>query len=612
MNHVRLLSVLVLFTSPLATACAAEPALDGIWKLSYAASAELESNVCLIRLETRDGRLTGTLLASVPSRGTLTLERVHRDSEQVRLVLKGKAGETSFEGRPPPREGTVILGSYGDERHLDLARLTRTERTELGSADLIARQPLPPPLKKLKDMQGDLRAFSLKMLQAKDAQESTELAKEMAAARRAVQAGIPRAYAEVVARYPDSQAVFEAALNLLRTAGPTGASPEQVEGWALALTRAAEPYGRRWHQEVTLRAAELLGLSPAYAPLALSYAQRAAARMTAQDASSRQVRVLQALAAAQQRAGMTTEARQTEARLAKLEEALDKEYRSAFPPLKVATVASQSKKGNRAVVLELFTGVSCPFCESTYLAFEALRRAYAPGDLLLIQYHVPYFGPDPLANAAGRARWDYYAKAFSKEIRATPATLFNGRFEAIGGSHASHAKTNDDRYADARKKYNLSSEMIDEILETPAVSKVTAHAQRQGEKIAIRVEVRHSAAPGDTIRLRLVLVEDTVRYVGPNNLRFHHHVARSMPGGPEGVALKDKDSAHGFTVDLTELRDRSYRYLDDPAVRAHLLPNAYRPLHFENLHLIAFVQDDRSGKILQGCLAAVLDDTAGK
>jgi hypothetical protein len=375
-----------------------------------------------------------------------------------------------------------------------------------------------------------------------------------------------------------------------------------VENWARVVARAAEPYGRLWRHEVTLRCAELLGLSSNYGSFALAHAQRAEKLLTEDDDVQRRVRVLQALAAAQHRAGKLAEARQTESRLAKLEEARDKEYLVAAPPLKVVG-AGQARNGNRAVVLELFTGVQCPFCEVAYLVFDALRRTYDPRDLLLVQYHIG--GPNPLTNPESQARWDYYAKAFPAEVRSTPTHLFNGRFEPAAGGHASHGKKKEDRYVDAKKRYNTSSELIDGVLETSAAPKIAARADRQGDKISIRVEVRDLPAPADTMRLRLVLVEQVVRYVGGNNLRFHHHVARAMPGGVEGVALTQKDSEHVVAIDLQELRERYHQHLDTPAARSHLLPNGYRPLELEKLRLIAFVQDERTKEIVQGCLVEV-------
>src|SRR5262249_25273617 len=143
MIRFRSVLALSLFTVFGAPARADEPALDGNWKLSYALTAESESTGCLIRLETKNGVLTGRVLAFAPPRWETTVERISRDGDQVRLVLQGTAGEQTFEGRLPPQGGSIIPGSYGSERRLNLARLMRTEQTELAKTGLIARRVLP-------------------------------------------------------------------------------------------------------------------------------------------------------------------------------------------------------------------------------------------------------------------------------------------------------------------------------------------------------------------------------------------------------------------------------------------------------------------------------------
>ena len=100
-------------------------------------------------------------------------------------------------------------------------------------------------------------------------------------------------------------------------------------------------------------------------------------------------------------------------------------------------------------------------------------------------------------------------------------------------------------------------------------------------------------------RLRLLLVEETIRYVGPNRLRFHHNVVRSMIGGVEGFALKDKDSKHTATMDLEALRKSLKGYMADYDSNWRPFPNADRPLDLAHLRLIALVQDETTHEILQ-------------
>src|SRR5262249_47958733 len=140
--------------------------------------------------------------------------------------------------------------------------------------------------------------------------------------------------------------------------------------------------------------------------------------------------------------------------------------------------------------------------------------------LVLLQYHLHIPGPDPLTNADSEARWGYYGELFPNEARGVPTTLFNGKPEAGGGT-----------MANAEEKYKQYRQVIDPLLETSSSAKLSASAVKQGNKINIKVEVTDLKNPGGDVRLRLLLVEETIRYVGGNRVRFHHHVVRSMVGG---------------------------------------------------------------------------------
>src|SRR5262249_21930709 len=222
---------------------------------------------------------------------------------------------------------------------------------------------------------------------------------------------------------------------------------------------------------------------------------------------ARQARALRALAAAQLRANEPAEAARTRARLAPLEAALDKEYRARVVPLKVVPFAGQEGKTKRVVVVERFTGSPRPFCHAAYLIFGALRRSCPPGDLALVQYHLHLTGPDPLAEPDAEARWAYYAKAFPADVRFTPATLLNGRPNTAGG-HLKHDRKAGDLYRDAHRNYSLLSDAVDELVETVPGVRITAEADRQGDRVGLRVAVRGLPGPDDGKRLRVVLVEE--------------------------------------------------------------------------------------------------------
>ena len=103
------------------------------------------------------------------------------------------------------------------------------------------------------------------------------------------------------------------------------------------------------------------------------------------------------------------------------------------------------------------------------------------------------------------------------------------------------------------------------------------------------------------MKLRLLVVEEAVQYAGSNGIRFHHHVVRAMPGGAEGIAVKDKVFKHTAKADLAEIRKGLTKYLDDYVAENPNRPFARpdRPMDMKDIRVIALVQNDKTGEIVQ-------------
>jgi hypothetical protein len=221
------------------------------------------------------------------------------------------------------------------------------------------------------------------------------------------------------------------------------------------------------------------------------------------------------------------------------------------------------------------------------VAFDALQKSYKPTELVLIQYHMHIPGPDPLTNPSSVARWNYYREEFPNDIRGTPSTLFNGKPKAGGGGGM----------ANSEGKYKQYTGIINPLLEQNTATKVSGKATRNGDKIDIAVEV--AGGEGDNLKLRLLVVEESIKYVGGNNLRFHHQVVRAMPGGAEGVAIKDKAFKHTATANITDIRKELTNYLNDYAANTRPFPKPDRPMNLKGLRVIALVQNDKTKEIVQ-------------
>jgi hypothetical protein len=263
---------------------------------------------------------------------------------------------------------------------------------------------------------------------------------------------------------------------------------------------------------------------------------------------------------------------------------LDENYKKKVPPFKPEKVAE--KTGVRPVVMELFTGAQCPPCVAADVAFDALGDTYSPANVILLQYHLHIPGPDPLTNPDAIDRQKYYGE----DVGGTPATFFNGASEAGGGGNM----------AMSEGKYKQYRDQIDRLLEKKPSATVNLSASRKGEKIEIEASAKLADKPGEKSKpkLRLVLTEEIVKYVGGNKLRFHHHVVRDLPGGAEGTSLEASGEVKKTaTVDLNTLRGEIESYLSGYE-KNRKFPGTKPAIDLKNLSVVAFVQDDETKEIL--------------
>jgi hypothetical protein len=332
--------------------------------------------------------------------------------------------------------------------------------------------------------------------------------------------------------------------------------------------------------------------------LELEHAQQLEKALTDKDSPEKQASVLNLLAAAQRRAGLTADAAKSETNLAKIDADLDRDYMTKVPPFKPTAFAGRKAQSDRAVVMELFTGAQCPPCVAADVAFDVLEKTYKHGEVVLIQYHLHIPGPDPMTNAATEARAEYYG------ANSTPTVLFNGKNVSAldpnvrGGGNM----------AMAEERYGQYSQIINKLMEEPAGAAVKLSANRLGDVINVRADVATTADPGSGKRLRFVVVEEAVRFTGANKLRLHHMVVRAMPGGADGIALTKKDGSYSASVNLGDLRQELTDYLYTYAATKRPFPQPERPMAFNNLKAIALVQDDATKDILQ----AVIVDVSGE
>lgn len=382
---------------------------------------------------------------------------------------------------------------------------------------------------------------------------------------------------EIVAKGTVGPEFFQAVLTLLGQAAAKKAPIEEVRSWANKGFTASEAYGKRWQREMALSIAQGLSSDEGYAALVLEYARKAQRLVDPSETTQSKLRVMTVLGNILTKIGKKAEA-------AEINKEADALYLKGMPPFKPEKYAGQPKPDQRRVLVELFTGAECPPCVAADVAFDALEKTYPGTAVVLLEYHLHIPRPDPLTNEDSEAR----AKFYGDEVEGTPTILFNGKLnsKASGGGGLD----------DAKEKYQDYREIINTLLAKTTAVKLQAEASRKGDKIDIRASA--SDVPGDKVRLRLALVEEVIRYPGGNQMRFHHHVVRDMPGGAEGVAVKDKSAKQELTVDLGQVKGRLEKYLAEFSKKEKATFHD-RPVDLKNLYLIAFLQNDETKEVLQ-------------
>ncbi len=140
------------------------------------------------------------------------------------------------------------------------------------------------------------------------------------------------------------------------------------------------------------------------------------------------------------------------------------------------------------------------------------------------------------------------------------------------------------------------------MLEEKPKASIKLSATQKGTKIDIKADVADLAETGADIRLRLALVEEKVAYTGANGLKTHHCVVRDFPGGPAGTVLKDKTATKTVTVNVDLVRKKLLEYLEKTAKD---IPNKAKLVELKKLRVVAFVQNDASGEVMQAAQVEV-------
>ena len=389
---------------------------------------------------------------------------------------------------------------------------------------------------------------------------------------------------EDFAQQEDGAALFESGFTLAAKAAEKKLKVEEARGIADKLAKAATNYGPRWERTVAVRLADIFAEQEGFADVALAQARRAERMLAETDPAVMQMGVYETLAKVLAKSGKPDEAKKYAGMLAKLEARDAAEYEKAMMKFETAEYKGRKAKSDRIALVEVFTGAECPPCVAVDVAFDGLLKTYKPTDVLFLQYHFHVPAPDPLTSAESMERAEHYGE----KITGAPTFFLNGKPVGRGGGGAPAAKG---KYAEFR-------EAIDGELEKATTAKIVLTAMKDDKGYAIKAAVSDLEKPGEKVMLRFALVEERVRYTGGNGVRYHQQVVRAMPGGTKGFALTKKALDQSVTVNVDEVKGKLAKYLDEFAKNESPFPRADRPLSLEKLKLVAFIQDDATGEVL--------------
>jgi hypothetical protein len=520
---------------------AGQERLAGNWKITFFDRGDLVT-FWLLKLESKDRKVTGKLV-TVPKGPEATLEEVTAKDDQLKFVLKFQDEPVTFVCKLPKGELKKLRGNMSLGNLVFPVQLEATKLEDLKDVEPFGQAP--PPKGNFQELKAAL------------------------------------------AKQKDDLAVFEVAEVLVSAAANDKVPAADLKEVLTTALKLAQEYGDVWMQEMRFLLAARLAGREAFAGLGEEMIQQALKAMGPAAGAELQLRGLGVLTSALQTQNKTAELAKIQEQVSILEVKGHEENEKAglgFTPGKFA-----GRKGNRVVLVELFTGAQCPPCVAADLAFEGLGKTYKTSEVVLLQYHLHIPGPDALANQDTIARQSYYG---NKKVRGTPSIFFNGVLApepAVYGGGKGQAGA----------KYKEYRDLIDPLVVGSTKVTLNLDARRAGDVITITAAAG-GYAPNDTIRLRFALVEPWVRYPGGNGLSYHAYVVRALPGGPKGFALAKDNAKETVKIDLVELRKAASKFLDSEKAL-----DGQRPFRFRNLRVVAFIQNDATQEVLHAVEVAV-------
>jgi len=237
----------------------------------------------------------------------------------------------------------------------------------------------------------------------------------------------------------------------------------------------------------------------------------------------------------------------------------------------------------KTVLAELFTGSECPPCVAADLGFDGLIESYPAKYLAVLEYHLPIPRPDPMINAATKARQDYYG------VGSTPTIFIDGDKDATGGGTRSMGEA----------KFKQYKAAIDGRVGAAPQVVLKLRATRSGD--AVRAEYDLGGAPAG-MEYRLALVQREEPYKGSNGLAYHKMIVRDLIAVEPATRQASFDvaaSERAADAYLTEFENTNTRF------RGYKFAERHAKIDRTKLAVVLFAQDPATKKVLNAVVAEV-------
>ena len=300
------------------------------------------------------------------------------------------------------------------------------------------------------------------------------------------------------------------------------------------------------------------------------------------------------------------------------EEGFD-DYLESIYAEKITSFASEpdSDIGESPVLIELFTGGSCPPCVAADIGIEAAEKTF-PDNVIVLRYHMDIPAPDPLVTPTGQSRFGAY-----QGLQGTPSVVVNGMPQQVPGLLGP--------YASAEIGYRNLSSLIKVVSKTEPSASVRLLAMRAGDQVRI-VAGADDIPKSRRVNLVVALAEENIELTMPNGIRNHGMVVRALPAGVVGISKSpeetdassdesgsegdsaddasvgadglppspEKEETYGFNVVTdTNLSELSEQLISSLSVSEEVVEASREAItDFGELRVVAFVQDAATGEVL--------------